>query len=50
MINSQSIEQEMIIIKAFSKFISAHELTEDQLKDKEYINDLYNNFKENLIL
>lgn len=44
------LEQEIIKVKAFSKFISAHELTEDQLKDKEYINDLYNNFKENLIL
>ena len=42
------LEQEIIKVKAFSKFISAHELTEDQLKDKEYINDLYNNFKENL--
>jgi|TARA_Y100000385_G_scaffold160074_1_gene166204 hypothetical protein len=44
------IEREIIRVKAFSKFISAHELTEEQLKDKEYINDLYNNFKENLIL
>jgi len=44
------IEREIIRVKAFSKFLIAHELTEEQLKDKEYINDLYNNFKENLIL
>jgi hypothetical protein len=31
----------------FKKFINAHQLTDEQLKDKEYINTLWENYIEN---
>ena len=31
---------------AFARFIAAHELTSEELKDTEYLENLYANFKE----
>ena len=36
-----------IVENEFNRFLDAHQLTEDQLNDKEYIESLYNNYNEN---
>ena len=33
----------------FKEFINAHQLTDEQLKDKEYINTLWENYIENKV-
>lgn len=37
----------MDILHTFVKFIYSHNLTKEQLEDYDYIESLYNNFKEN---
>tara|TARA_B100001059_G_C17736135_1_gene528963 strand:+ start:279 stop:503 length:225 start_codon:yes stop_codon:yes gene_type:complete len=36
-----------IVDNEFNRFLDAHQLTEEQLNDKEYIESLYNNYNEN---
>ena len=36
-----------IVDNEFKRFLDAHQLTEEQLNDKEYIESLYNNYNEN---
>ena len=36
-----------IVDNEFNRFLDAHQLSEEQLNDKEYIESLYNNYNEN---
>jgi len=36
-----------IVDNEFNRFLDAHQLTNEQLNDKEYIESLYNNYNEN---
>jgi hypothetical protein len=36
-----------IVDNEFNRFLDAHQLTDEQLNDKEYIESLYNNYNEN---
>ena len=36
-----------IVDNEFNRFLDAHQLTKEQLNDKEYIESLYNNYNEN---
>jgi len=36
-----------IVDNEFNRFLDAHQLTNEQLNDKEYIESLLNNYKEN---
>lgn len=45
--SKMSEREKGMIINEFNLFLDAHQLTNEQLNDKEYIESLYNNYNEN---
>ena len=45
--SKMSEREKGMIINEFNLFLDAHQLTDEQLNDKEYIESLYNNYNEN---
>ena len=45
--SKMSEREKGMIRNEFNLFLDAHQLTDEQLNDKEYIESLYNNYNEN---